>query len=458
MNTHADKTQENKSQSVANAVSRKQNNGVSTFQFVDNRPETIAQRKLQEMANNSTQVVQLQKMLGNRSAQRQQPIEKKKNNTGLPDNLKSGIENLSGYSMDDVKVHYNSDKPAQLQAHAYAQGTEIHLASGQEKHLPHEAWHVVQQKQGRVKPTMQMKGKMKVNDDAGLEKEADVMGAKAHTSQFKITNQSSIQLKRNSFSSQVSNQLMVIQRVSITTAIAGKVTASSQDRLEVPVEVSKDDGTSITIILNTSYKKHMIEAYTSGGIVITAAAATQNTIAKLNEGEFQKAFEDFAFIFAKKLKGSDPATFSPSAPGNELTTNKGLSFHSDNANLGAAVHCFPTATAGNAVVLDQQEFLDLKLLTNTAYHTSGNLNGGIIAQANAALGRYNASPNISNLFSALQIASVNRLVRTKVRASQENNQELRDKKREAGILGAKVRRGEVKPVDAIVNGRPLNIE
>jgi hypothetical protein len=47
-----------------------------------------------------------------------------------------GIENLSGFSMSDVKVHYNSDKPAQLQAHAYAQGTDIHLASGQEKHLP----------------------------------------------------------------------------------------------------------------------------------------------------------------------------------------------------------------------------------------------------------------------------------------------------------------------------------
>merc|ERR1712127_196746 len=37
----------------------------------------------------------------------------------------------------------------------------------------------VQQKQGRVKPTMQMKGKVNVNDDAGLEKEADVMGQKA---------------------------------------------------------------------------------------------------------------------------------------------------------------------------------------------------------------------------------------------------------------------------------------
>jgi len=106
-------------------------------------------------------------------------LEQKPNNTGMPDNLKSGIENLSGYSMDDVKVHYNSDKPAQLNAHAYAQGTDIHVAPGQEQHLPHEAWHVVQQKQGRVQPTMQMKAGVPVNDDAGLESEADVMGAKA---------------------------------------------------------------------------------------------------------------------------------------------------------------------------------------------------------------------------------------------------------------------------------------
>jgi hypothetical protein len=198
MNTHAEKTQENKSQAVSAVDSQIQGGGESTFQFVDNRPEAIAQRKLQEMANNSAQVsqlkafqdrvnnsqqakqtVQLHSMADNYSSQQQQPIQKKENNTGLPDNLKTGMENLSGMSLDDVKVHRNSDKPEQLQAHAYAQGTDIHLASGQEKHLPHEAWHVVQQKQGRVKPTMQMKGKVNVNDDAGLEKEADVMGEKA---------------------------------------------------------------------------------------------------------------------------------------------------------------------------------------------------------------------------------------------------------------------------------------
>lgn len=102
----------------------------------------------------------------------------KENKTSLPDHLKSGIENLSGYSIDAVKVHYNSSKPSQLNAHAYAQGTDVHVESGQEKHLPHEAWHVVQQKQGRVKLTMQMKGEVNINDNVGLEKEADVLGKK----------------------------------------------------------------------------------------------------------------------------------------------------------------------------------------------------------------------------------------------------------------------------------------
>ncbi|GGB79115.1 hypothetical protein GCM10007424_19090 [Flavobacterium suaedae] len=107
-------------------------------------------------------------------------VQRKPNKTGMPDNLKSGIENLSGYDMSDVRVHYNSAKPSQLNAHAYAQGTNIHIASGQEKHLPHEAWHIAQQKQGRVKPTMQMQGSVNVNDDKSLEKEADVMGNKAN--------------------------------------------------------------------------------------------------------------------------------------------------------------------------------------------------------------------------------------------------------------------------------------
>ena len=106
------------------------------------------------------------------------------NRTGLPDTLKAGIEHLSGINMDDVRVHYNSSRPAQLQALAYTKGTDIHIAPGQTRHLPHEAWHVVQQKQGRVMPTMRLGGDL-INDNPVLEREADCMGAKAVQGKFK---------------------------------------------------------------------------------------------------------------------------------------------------------------------------------------------------------------------------------------------------------------------------------
>lgn len=148
------------SEAVGNRVAQKKSKN-AIHQLMDNRKEAVIQQQLID-----------------------KPIQKKPNNTGLPDTLKSGIENLSGYAMDDVKVHYNSNKPAQLNAHAYAQGTDIHVASGQEKHVPHEAWHVVQQKQGRVQPTTSVNG-AQVNDNVGLETEADVMGAKAAQLQIK---------------------------------------------------------------------------------------------------------------------------------------------------------------------------------------------------------------------------------------------------------------------------------
>jgi hypothetical protein len=110
-------------------------------------------------------------------------LQKKENKTGLPGNLKNGLENLSGYDMSHVRVHFNSSKPAQLKALAFAQGSDIHLGPGQEKHLPHEGWHVVQQMQGRVNPTIQLKKDLDANYDVSLEKEADLMGMQALTNE-----------------------------------------------------------------------------------------------------------------------------------------------------------------------------------------------------------------------------------------------------------------------------------
>ncbi|MEM9835607.1 MAG: DUF4157 domain-containing protein [Bacteroidota bacterium] len=181
MRTHANEPNEQLSQSMTSESSPSQSGNDHAFKFIDKRPEAITQRKMQELANPSIQTKQAIQFqtIANSHAQQHQPFPTKKNDTGLPDHLKTGIENLSGISLDDIHVHRNSDKPAQLQAHAYAQGANIYLGPGQERHLPHEAWHVVQQKQGRVKPTMQMKGPVNINDDAKLEREADKMGAKA---------------------------------------------------------------------------------------------------------------------------------------------------------------------------------------------------------------------------------------------------------------------------------------
>lgn len=122
----------------------------------------------------------LQRTVGNRAVQAlaKSATPAARNATGLPDGLKAGIESLSGLAMDDVRVHHNSSRPAGVQAHAYAQHPDIHLGPGQEKHLPHEAWHLVQQKQGRVKPTLQAKG-VAINDDSALEREADAMGSRS---------------------------------------------------------------------------------------------------------------------------------------------------------------------------------------------------------------------------------------------------------------------------------------
>lgn len=94
------------------------------------------------------------------------------NRTGVPDNMKRQYEALSGLSMDDVRVHYNSGRPSQLGALAYTQGSHVYVAPGQERHLGHELGHVIQQKQGRVRATASFDGVV-VNLDDRLEREAD---------------------------------------------------------------------------------------------------------------------------------------------------------------------------------------------------------------------------------------------------------------------------------------------
>ena len=100
------------------------------------------------------------------------------NPDAMPRPLRVGLERLSGMDLSEIRVHRNSSNPAKVNALAYTQAEDIHIAPGQERQLPHEGWHAVQQMQGRVKPTLRTRDVL-INDDAELEREADLMGAKA---------------------------------------------------------------------------------------------------------------------------------------------------------------------------------------------------------------------------------------------------------------------------------------
>lgn len=89
--------------------------------------------------------------------------------TGLANNLKGGIENLSRAKLDNVRVHHGSKPASRLGAKAYAKGTKIHIAPGQAKHLAHEPWHVTQQKQRRIRPLSRNANSL------NLTKEADAL-------------------------------------------------------------------------------------------------------------------------------------------------------------------------------------------------------------------------------------------------------------------------------------------
>jgi hypothetical protein len=85
--------------------------------------------------------------------------------------MKEHFENLSNFSFDDVRMHYNSDKPAQLNALAYTQGNKMFVEPGEKKYLGYLA----QQKQDQVESTMRMQW-VSVNCDVSFEKEANMMG------------------------------------------------------------------------------------------------------------------------------------------------------------------------------------------------------------------------------------------------------------------------------------------
>ncbi|GLR16684.1 eCIS core domain-containing protein [Portibacter lacus] len=138
-------------------------------------------------------------------------------------NVMQKMEDSFGTSFSNVNIHENSSKATEAGALAYAQGNDVHFAPGQFKPntqsgqelIGHELTHVVQQREGRVKPTVQHKG-MDVNDDPGLEKEADEMGAKVaqnNATQLKSNDSIKSNIHRSSSNGVIQNKVNPIQMI-----------------------------------------------------------------------------------------------------------------------------------------------------------------------------------------------------------------------------------------------------
>ncbi len=140
------------------------------------------QARQKEMIQNSPYMASQQKKIQTAMGSVVQRV----NKTNLPDEVKSGMESSFNQDFSHVRVHANSSKAPEVGALAYTQGSNVHFAPGQfspgtssgRQLIGHELAHVVQQGAGRVSPTTTVNG-MPVNDNPALEKEADVLGARA---------------------------------------------------------------------------------------------------------------------------------------------------------------------------------------------------------------------------------------------------------------------------------------
>ncbi|MDB9150853.1 DUF4157 domain-containing protein [Parabacteroides distasonis] len=120
-------------------------------------------------------------------------------------------QNIQRYAEDEELIQSKFDTiQSEKKALAYAQGTDIHVAPRQEKYLPHETLHVVQQKQGKVRLTTQVNDN--VNNDTGLEKEAGIMSGVALSC---VDNKNNETLKATSFLRGVLQRQIIVNDVEV---------------------------------------------------------------------------------------------------------------------------------------------------------------------------------------------------------------------------------------------------
>jgi hypothetical protein len=122
-------------------------------------------------------LLRLQRLHGNRYVQR---LLESRSASGLAPRTRDRLERAFDTDLSSVRVEHRPEVAA-IGARAYTRGERISVAPSQrldtaagQELLTHEVAHVVQQRQGRVRPQVQF-GAVGFNLDAGLETEADTV-------------------------------------------------------------------------------------------------------------------------------------------------------------------------------------------------------------------------------------------------------------------------------------------
>jgi hypothetical protein len=144
MSICAEPTQTSKSKSVNSDTVKKSSGSRQTFQFADNRPETLAQQELQTLSDESSQVMQL-KVFQDMANKSLQPSKTSTSHAGKSGGIAAAMGQQYGVDTSPLKFTHNSSFPSTVNAAATIQGSDIHFAPGQDntETIKHEVGHYI---------------------------------------------------------------------------------------------------------------------------------------------------------------------------------------------------------------------------------------------------------------------------------------------------------------------------
>lgn len=193
MHTQTQKDNELESNQQESTVQRKEPSGILQPKKEPTNPYVSKEGQKSPVQTKQSSLSPYQSKEGQKPAiqAKHRPVQRNTGNTNEAQ-IKANVSSIMGVDVTGAQVNYNSSKPAQLKAEAYAQGNTVEIAPGKEQHLGHELAHIGQQAQGRVQattsrsggePQQANNGMVNINDDPKLEKEADDIGAQAQRMQ-----------------------------------------------------------------------------------------------------------------------------------------------------------------------------------------------------------------------------------------------------------------------------------